>query len=148
MFKPVDSSSQYDQRTTLLYSHRGFTQGSRPTTNLHGVQQRCTRILGTPNPDAHHSKRGGTSLTCQITGRFINRRLVLSDGPIYNAPAFLSTGPIYNAPAFLGAGPIYIAPAFLGALLFLDLSLSRHRNRHRHRHRTTPTLNTEEQKTK
>jgi len=136
VFKPVDSSSQYDQRTTLLYSHRGFTQGSRPTTNLHGVQQRCTRILGTPNPDAHHSKRGGTSLTCQITGRFINRRLVLSDGPIYNAPAFL------------GAGPIYIAPAFLGALLFLDLSLSRHRNRHRHRHRTTPTLNTEEQKTK
>ena len=25
-------------------------KGSRPTTNLHGVRQRCTRILGTPEP--------------------------------------------------------------------------------------------------
>src|SRR6056300_786572 len=25
-------------------------KGSRPTTNLHGVRQRCTRILGAPEP--------------------------------------------------------------------------------------------------
>src|SRR5210317_2229132 len=79
-------------------------KGSRPTTNLHGVTATVHTDLGTPNPDAHHSKRGGMSLTCP--------------GPIYNAPAFLGTGPIYNAPAFLGAGPIYNAPAFLGALIF------------------------------
>jgi|SRR6056300_61716 len=47
-------------------------KGSRPTTNLHGVRQRCTRILGTPEPRCTSLQRG-MPLTCQINILF-NRK--------------------------------------------------------------------------
>ena len=93
-------------------------KGLRPTTNLHGVTATVHTDLGTPNPAAHHSKRGGMSLTCP--------------------------GPIYNAPAFLGAGPIYIAPAFLGALIFSSCLSTQAQDNTKHQHSTQHR----EQKTK
>jgi hypothetical protein len=127
------SSSQYDNELLSFTLTVDLLKGW-PTTNLHGVTATVHTDLGTPNPDAHHSKRGGMSLTCP--GPIYNAPAFLGTGPIYNAPAFLGAGPIYNAPAFLGAGPIYIAPAFLGALV-----VSRAVSRHRHGQYQTPTPN-------
>jgi hypothetical protein len=109
-------------------------KGLRPTTNLHGVTATVHTDLGTPNPDAHHSKRGGMPLTCP--GPIYNAPAFLGTGPIYNAPAFLGTGPIYNAPAFLGAGPIYIAPAFLGALIVSRSVSTQAQDNTKHQHST------------
>jgi len=82
--REVESSTHVPGRSTTYSSllSPGFTQGVTADNKLARSSATIHTDLGTPNPDAHHSKRGGMPLTCSIKGHFINRRLVLSDGPI------------------------------------------------------------------